>query len=101
MNRASATSRIVLATTLAAGALAVGLRLAPDARAAGNCLPTDHIDGSTWAQTAKKMEAAGYMNPHDPMKGCDNYWYARASKDGTTVDVVLPPGGEPFTAHNS
>jgi hypothetical protein len=100
MYRTWVTSRTALAAALMAGILAVAPRFAPEAQA-GNCLPTDHIDGSTWAETAKKMEAAGYMNPHDPKKGCDNYWYARATKDGATVDVVLPPGGQPFTAHNS
>jgi hypothetical protein len=100
MNRTWRASRAVFAAAFTAGILAVGLPLASEARA-GECLPTDHIDNSTWAETAKKMEAAGYMNPHDPTKGCDNYWYARATKNGATVDVVLPPDGEPFTANNS
>jgi len=41
------------------------------------------------------------MKPHDLKKGCDNYWYDQATKDGQTVDVVLPPGGQPFTTHGS
>jgi hypothetical protein len=88
------------AAALLAGALAVAPLTTTQARADA-CLPTDHIDGSTADQAMKTMEAAGYMNPHDLKKGCDNYWYAQATKDGQTVDVVLPPGGQPFTTHGS
>ena len=88
------------ALALFAGSVAFAPRLASDARA-DSCLATDKIDSSTAEQAMKAMEAAGYMRPHGLKKGCDNYWYGQATKDGTTVDVVLPLGGQPFTTHNS
>ena len=39
--------------------------------------------------------------PHDVKKSRDNYWYAQAIKGGQTLDVVPPPGGQPFAAHDS
>jgi len=83
-----------------AGVIAFAPCFASDARA-DSCLATDKIDGSTAEQAMKTMEAAGYMRPHGLKKGCDNYWYGQATKEGTAVDVVLPLGGQPFTTHNS
>jgi hypothetical protein len=90
---------LTLAAVLFAGAMAAG-PLSTGARADA-CLATDVIDGSTADQAAQKMQAAGFTQPQDLKKGCDNYWYARALQNGTPVDVVLPPGGEPFVAHDS
>ena len=90
---------ITLAAVLFAGAMAVGTH-SVGARA-DSCLPTDVIDGSTAAQAAQKIQAAGFAQPQDLKKGCDNYWYAHAMQNGAPVDVVLPPGGEPFVAHDS
>jgi hypothetical protein len=39
--------------------------------------------------------------PHDLKKSRNNDWYAQATKGGQTLDVVLPPGGQPFAAHDS
>ena len=104
MHRISTVLRVTLGVAFAAalfvGAISTGSRMASDARADA-CLPTDKIDGSTADQAMKAMEAAGYMQPHDLNKGCDNFWYAKATKDGVAVDVVLPPGGQPFTTHGS
>ena len=83
-----------------AGVIAFAPCFASEARA-DSCLATDKIDGSTAEQAMKTMEAAGYMRPHGLKKGCDNYWYGQATKEGTAVDVVLPLGGQPFTTHNS
>ena len=91
---------IALVAAISAGVVVVGPRIVADARA-DSCLPTDYIDGSTADQAVKKMESSGYLQPHDLKKGCDNYWYAHAMKGGTPVDVVLPPEGEAFTAHDS
>jgi len=91
---------VVFAAILFAGAIAAGPWTVSEARADA-CLLTDIIDGSTADQAMKMMEATGYVQPHDLNKGCDNYWYAKATKDGVAVDVVLPPGGQPFTSHGS
>jgi hypothetical protein len=88
------------ALVLFAGVIAFAPRLTSDARA-DPCLATDKIDGSTAEQAMKTMEAAGYMRPHGLKKGCDNFWYGQATKEGMAVDVVLPLGGQPFTTHNS
>ena len=91
---------VALVAILFAGVIATGPHMNTEVRA-DSCLPTDIIDGSTADQAAKTMEAAGYMQPHDLKKGCDNYWYAHATANGMSVDVVLPPGGQPFVAHDS
>ena len=91
---------VAFAAALFAGAMDCGPWAASEARADA-CLPTDIIDGSTADHAAMVMRAAGHMQPHDLNKDCANYWFARATKDGTSVDVVLPPGGKPFTAHDS
>ena len=100
MNRRSISLGATLGASTFAALLAMSVSPSSDASASA-CLPTDRIDGSTAAEAAKTMEAFGYLKPHDLKKGCDNYWYARAANDGATVDVVLPPGGKPFTAHDS
>jgi len=85
---------------LFAGVIATGPHVTTEARA-DSCLSTDIIDGSDADQAAKALQAAGYSQPHDLKKGCDNYWYSHATASGMPVDVVLPPGGEPFVAHDS
>jgi len=90
----------VRVAALIAGVLSVAPLTATQARADA-CLSTDIIDGSTAAQAAAKMEAAGFRQPHDLSKGCDNFWYGRAMKDGQPVNVVLPIGGQPFVTHGS
>jgi hypothetical protein len=104
MHRASILVRASFGVAFAVALFVVSMGAAPwfasDAQADA-CLPTDKIDSSTAEQAMKAMEAAGYVQPHDLKKGCDNYWYAKATKDGVVVDVVLPPGGQPFTSHGS
>lgn len=58
------------------------------------CEAGEKIDGSTVADARKKMEGAGYQKIRDLKKGCDNYWHAKAEKDGKPVFVVLSPQGE-------
>ncbi len=91
---------VAFVAILFAGLIATGPHMATEARA-DSCLPTDIIDGSTADQAAKAMKAAGYVQPHDLIKGCDNYWYAHATANGMPVDVVLPPRGQPFIAQDS
>jgi len=64
------------------------------APAHGACDPGERIDGSTVADARKKIEGAGYQKVRDLKKGCDNYWHAKAEKDGKPVFVVLSPQGE-------
>lgn len=100
MYRTSNAIGTTITAALFAAAIAAGAPLTSQALADA-CLSTDKIDGSDAGHAVKVMEAAGYMQPHGLKKGCDNYWYAQATKEGATVDVVLPPAGQPFTAHNS
>jgi hypothetical protein len=58
------------------------------------CDPGDRIDGTTATETRRKIEAAGYSQVRDLMKGCDNYWHASAVKDGIRENVVVTPQGE-------
>jgi hypothetical protein len=83
----------LFATVLAAAfAVAPGAGLTGSARAA--CGPQDVIDTTTVAETKKKIEAAGYTQPTDLRKGCDNFWHASALKDGNKVLLVVTPTGE-------
>jgi hypothetical protein len=59
------------------------------------CEAGDRIDGTTVADARKKIEAAGYRQVRDLVKGCDNFWHASAvSKDGTPGNVLVTPQGE-------
>ncbi|TXH38134.1 MAG: hypothetical protein E6Q98_04745 [Rhodospirillaceae bacterium] len=59
------------------------------------CEAGDRIDGTTADDARKKIEAAGYRQVRDLVKGCDNFWHASAvSKDGTPGNVLLTPQGE-------
>lgn len=60
-----------------------------------SCDAGDRIDGTTAAQTKKKIEAAGYKQVRDLTKGCDNYWHAAViGKDGMPGNVVVTPEGQ-------
>lgn len=59
------------------------------------CEAGDRVDGTTAAETRKKIEAAGYRQVRDLVKGCDNFWHASAvSKDGVQGNVLVTPTGE-------
>jgi hypothetical protein len=81
---------VAVAAALAFGGAAP--RFAAPAQA--GCDPGDRIDKSTANDAKRKMEAAGYRNVHDLMKGCDNVWHASAMHDGNPVFVALLPGGQ-------
>jgi len=80
----------VATTSLQAQTLvqAVGVQIA-------GCEAGTKIDGTTAAETKKKIEAAGYTQVHDLAKACDNVWHAVATnKDGATGNVMVTPQGE-------
>src|SRR5262245_2741270 len=59
------------------------------------CEAGTKIDGTTAAQTKKKIEAAGYTQVKDLQKGCDNVWHGTAvNKDGVGGNVMVTPQGE-------
>ncbi len=87
------------ATIVLAAALTAGLGLAPPVGvrpALAACDPGTKIDASTANDARKKIAAAGYKQPHDLKKGCDNYWHGQATKDGAPVYVVLSPQGQVY-----
>jgi hypothetical protein len=89
-------------SSLIAVVAAIGISLAPGiglgvAAAQGNCMPGDHVDGSTANQAAARMRAAGYTNLTGFAKGCDSYWHAVGMRDGQRVGVVLSPQGTVMT----
>lgn len=84
-------STIAVAAALIALVVASGPQAVGTAHAA--CAPEDRIDGSTADQAKAKMEAEGYRAVSDLKKGCDNYWHAKAVKDGAQVGIVLSPQG--------
>jgi hypothetical protein len=89
----------VLLTAVALATFAGSLSSPRPALAA--CEPGDRIDKSTADDARRKIQAAGYRNVRDLKKGCDNFWHASATKDGTQVFVVLSPQGEVVTEDRS
>ncbi|MDE2229588.1 MAG: PepSY domain-containing protein [Alphaproteobacteria bacterium] len=85
---------IVLAAGAAFLAATPAIHPASAQQMRNNCDPGDKIDSSTAPQAMKKMEAAGYSQVHDLMKGCDNYWHGQAMKGGQPTRVVLSPAGQ-------
>ena len=80
---------------LMAAVVAAGLAATlPPSPAFAGCDPEDRIDRSTAAEARHKFEQAGFTNVRELHKGCDNYWHARATKDGWDSYVVLSPQGE-------
>jgi hypothetical protein len=86
--------KIALIATTLAFAFAIGPSLGVNGSAQAACGPQDVIDSTTVAETKKKIEAAGYTDPTDLRKGCDNFWHASALKDGNKVLLVVTPTGE-------
>lgn len=82
---------------LAAAVLAI-LAAAPRtgivATAQAGCEAGDRIDGSTMDGAKKRMESAGFRGVRELKKGCDNFWHAMATKDGTESRVLLTPKGD-------
>jgi hypothetical protein len=58
------------------------------------CEAGEKIDKTTVEDTRKVIEKAGYRQVRQLRKGCDNFWHATATKDGTAVSVVVSPQGE-------
>lgn len=84
--------KLIIAT---AAILVVASSLMVMARSAfAACDPGERIDKSTAATAKKKIEAAGYRQPHGFKKGCDNFWHAEVIKDGVPLRVVLSPQGD-------
>lgn len=79
--------------------MALGPQGIPAVRAS-DCNVGDKIDGSSADTARDKMETAGFRQVHDLQKGCDNFWHAKADKDGTAVNVVLSPQGNVMAEGN-
>lgn len=84
-------SSLVLFAAFAAGGTHGLIRPAYAACEAGT-----KIDGSTADQARRKIMAAGYKNVGDLKKACDNFWHAKAIKDGAPVRVALAPSGQTY-----
>ncbi len=61
------------------------------------CEQGEALDGTTLAGTKAKIEAAGFTAVRDFSKGCDNFWHAKAMKDGVETGVVVTPDGRVLT----
>lgn len=86
--------KIALIAAALAAVFAIGPSVSLIGAAQAACGPGDVIDGTTVAETKQKIEAAGYTEPTDLRKGCDNFWHASALKDGNKVLVLVTPAGE-------
>jgi len=90
----------ILAIPIAAIALMTGpqhpLSVAP---ARAGCEAGERIDASTAADATRKLQAIGFRKVRDLKKGCDNYWYGYATKDGQELHISLSPTGEVRLQH--
>jgi hypothetical protein len=86
------TKKVAVASALISFVTVFGGPLAFPAQAAG-CDVSDRIDGSTLDGARKRMEKAGYHKVKFLKKSCDNFWHAKAEKDGAPINIVLSPKG--------
>ncbi len=75
-------------------ALAGGGTHGPVRAAYAGCEAGTKIDRSTANDARRKIMAAGYKDVGDLKKACDNFWHAKAMKDGAPVRVALAPSGQ-------
>ena len=85
---------VFVAASLAGIALAGGPRHPLTLSTAQAACPGERIDASTAADATRKLQAHGYRQVRGLKKGCDNYWYGYANKDGREQHISLSPGGE-------
>jgi hypothetical protein len=87
--------KLVLSATLAVAALFVlppqNIRLISVAQAA--CDPGTRLDKTTVDEIRAKLIKAGYKNPGQLRKGCDNSWHGTATKAGQQVNIAVTPDG--------
>jgi hypothetical protein len=57
------------------------------------CDPGDKLDKSTIEDVRALLAKAGYKDPHNWRKGCDNTWHGTAAKDGVTVNLAVLADG--------
>jgi hypothetical protein len=65
----------------------------PIATARAACDPGTRLDKTTVDEARAKLIKAGYKNPQQLRKGCDNAWHGTAMKDGTQVNIAVTPDG--------
>jgi hypothetical protein len=90
----------IIAAALAVVAVAAGPQhpLSVSVANAG-CGYGERIDASSAADAMHKLQAEGYRDVRDLKKGCDNFWYGYANKDGREEHVSLSPAGEVQVQH--
>jgi hypothetical protein len=57
------------------------------------CDPGDKLDKSTVEEVRAILAKAGYKDPHNWRKGCDNTWHGTATKDGVTMSLAVLTDG--------
>jgi hypothetical protein len=67
--------------------------------AQAGCENGERIDGSTAADATHKLQGQGYSHVRELKKGCDNFWYGFATKDGREEHVSVSPSGEVVLQH--
>jgi hypothetical protein len=68
-----------------------GLPLIGVAHAA--CEPGTPLDKTTVEQIRDRLIKAGFKDPTQLRKGCDNTWHGAAVKDGQQINVAVTPDG--------
>jgi hypothetical protein len=86
-------SRVALTSAAFAAVAIFSVSLTSPAWASG-CDAGDRIDGSSMETAKKKIEKAGFHKVTDLKKSCDNFWHARADKDGAMINIALSPQGD-------
>ena len=89
----SVVSRVALTSAAFAVVASFSMSFTSPSWASG-CDSADRIDGSSMESAKKKMEKAGFHKVQDLKKSCDNFWHARADKDGSVINIALTPQGD-------
>jgi hypothetical protein len=58
-----------------------------------DCEPGEPVDASTANNVRQHIEAAGFVDPRDLHKSCDNFWHGAATSNGRQVFLVVDPEG--------
>jgi hypothetical protein len=58
-----------------------------------SCRPGDPLDTTSPDDARQLIEAAGFTDPRNLHKSCDNFWYGGATSAGKPVFVRIDPEG--------
>jgi hypothetical protein len=57
------------------------------------CEPGTPLDKTTIDEIRARLTKAGYTNPQNLRKGCDNTWHGTVTKDGAQINIAVTTDG--------